>query len=58
MTKLVADQKCERCNGMLVPPEVQPPIITKVPDDPPDYVCAGCGQSYRWAGNPPTLVAV
>ena len=52
MTKLVPDEKCTFCNGVLVPPSLAPtfkPIATA------DYVCMNCGRAYRWVGNPPKL---
>jgi hypothetical protein len=46
MTRLHADQRCEVCDGLLVPPQ----IVTGVPLPPDaDYVCIKCGSPYRWA---------
>jgi hypothetical protein len=48
MTRLSADQPCEACGGLLVPPQ----IVTGVPVPPDaDYICLKCGSPYRWAGN-------
>jgi hypothetical protein len=52
MTKVVADQSCTVCNGMLVPPSIATRFVT-----PPgmDYVCVKCGRAFQWVGNPPRL---
>jgi len=54
MTRLVAEKKCDRCGGLLVPPEMTPEGRSREVD----YVCLGCRERFRWEGNPPVLVRV
>jgi hypothetical protein len=53
MTRLIADQPCSVCNGMLVPPKIATHFVAP---SATDYVCAKCGRLYQWVGNPPKLM--
>jgi hypothetical protein len=55
MTGLSGHQKCESCDGLLVPPIIAPGF--RVPEGT-DYVCLTCGRPYRWVGDPPRLMTV
>jgi len=53
MTKLVADQRCTVCDGMLVPPAIATRFTVPAKMD---YVCVKCGRCFQWAGDPPKLM--
>ncbi len=53
MTRLAAQERCERCGGLLVPPLAVGSTCARGVD----YVCVTCGQPFRWVGTPPTLQA-
>jgi len=57
MTKLIPDERCQLCGGMLVPPNMLPPRDWPYPDKP-DYVCKDCDQPFWWRGNPPKLSGI
>ena len=53
-TKLIADEDCAACGGLLVVPTCGafvPAVLGA------DYVCLQCGRGYQWGGNPPRLVS-
>lgn len=52
MTKLIADEDCAACGGLLVPPAVASEF--RIPKGA-DYVCLKCGRPYRQTGHPPRL---
>jgi hypothetical protein len=52
LTRLSPEQKCTRCNGLLVPPTL---ALSFTPVAGADYLCMNCGRPYRWVGNPPKL---
>jgi RNase P subunit RPR2 len=47
MTRIIADDNCESCGSVLVPPQVASGF--KIPQKT-DYVCLKCGRPYRWIG--------
>ena len=51
VTKLAADQRCDRCDGLLVPPHVIGSAFKTLAD----YVCATCAKPFHWVGDPPIL---
>jgi uncharacterized protein with PIN domain len=57
MTKLIPDERCDKCDGPLVPPEIAPMGRRSTSDlERPDYVCLLCRRGFYWRGNPPRLV--
>jgi hypothetical protein len=52
MTKIAADDPCESCGSLLVPPSIASGFTIPAGAD---YVCVKCGRPYRWTGNPPKL---
>jgi hypothetical protein len=59
MTSLTPSERCEACDGFLVPPELLDPTEqTALSEIKPDYVCIRCQRPYCWRGNPPRLVSV
>ena len=54
MTKLLADDRCEFCGGLLVPPLIMG-RETRWPEA--DYVCLTCDRPYHWENHSPHLVS-
>jgi len=55
MTRLTANDRCNACGGVLVPPAAA--FVDPVAPNT-DYVCLQCGRPYRWIGTPPQLTLV
>jgi len=55
MTKLIPDNRCESCNGLLVPPAITDWASIHASAD---YVCLQCARPYNWRGQPPRLVTL
>jgi hypothetical protein len=55
MTKVIADENCEACGSVLIPPQLASGF--KIPAKT-DYVYLKCGRPYRWVGNSPRLATV
>jgi len=49
---LIADIRCESCDGILVPPRmIGGPTVRK----DAAFVCVRCSRPYYWQGEPPRL---
>jgi len=52
VTMLSAEQPCDRCGGVLVPPEL---YVGEPAPPEADCICFRCGRAFRLVGDPPRL---
>jgi hypothetical protein len=56
MSRLLPEQRCEVCGGLLAPPDFLPETGPWPEGTQPDYLCIECKRAYYWQADPPRLV--